>query len=571
MAPAFGAGSFAVGALASAGLLLALRSVARPRVARAALAIALGFVWSAQAIALRYYRAPIDAQVAAGALDAWGDVAPALRSWLSSLVLGGIVAAIAEGVLLAAMGNPLHFQRTHALIGAVLALLGIASGRATTPEVRAMSIVPALFAAPSPRPSGVVPLPLLPSRRADLPSVLFVWTESVRASDHCAAPVEKCPIAPEMNALLPDRIALSEMRSLSSYTTISIAGIMTGRTQMGTREEIALAPTAFDFLRVIVPAGAPPDRLENKPIRVAYIGAHYKSGVWERGNIDEGLDRFESTETILARGDAKGKRGYDTTVADLALRAIAELRPPIFLVVHFYDTHVPYTFDPSDAPFVPYTHAVSWETMPDLHRAYQNAIHEQDRSIARVVRAFEERLSGSPRMVMFTSDHGEAFGEHHAIHHGQGLYDEQIHVPAFVVARDGGLSPEQIAALRANAGGPASHADWLPTLLDAMGVWDNAAMNPLRGAIVGRSLLRPISGPPRAIPMTACNASFPCPRSAWGMLGDTHALVADVYDDRFRCVPLDDSGAWVEGSTCDALRVASQAFFPLLPNGNPNR
>ena len=41
---------------------------------------------------------------------------------------------------------------------------------------------------------------------------------------------------------------------------------------------------------------------------------------------------------------------------------------------------------------------------------------------------------------MFTSDHGEAFGEHDVIFHGNGVWDANVRVP--LVIRGPGLGPD---------------------------------------------------------------------------------------------------------------------------------
>src|SRR4029078_9852796 len=126
-------------------------------------------------------------------------------------------------------------------------------------------------------------------------------------------------------------------------------------------------------------------------------------------------------------------------------------------------------------PFTPWERTVTWSSMPALHNAYRNAIFEQDHSVAQVVRWFWGAQGSSPHVVVFTSDHGEAFGEHGAIHHGQNLYDEQIHVPGFIAAR-GLLWAEEARALEGAKGEFVTHFDVLPTILDALGVLDHFAI-----------------------------------------------------------------------------------------------
>jgi arylsulfatase A-like enzyme len=239
-------------------------------------------------------------------------------------------------------------------------------------------------------------------------------------------------------------------------------------------------------------------------------------------------------------------------------------------MLHVYGTHAPYYSTPALSPFQPATQTPSWETLEALYNQYKNAIVTQDAELARAVRAFVSSRSG-PWLVLFTSDHGEAFGEHHAIHHGQNLYDEQIHVPGFIAFGSGALTASEERTLRERARGPSSHLDVLPTLLDVLGVWDAFPLLPYNNRMLGSSLLRSAPERPRAIPMTNCTTSAPCPMNTWGMLGERHALVAQVWDASFKCVPLDDSGTVIEdGIECSWLRGRSRQFFPTLPNGNPN-
>ena len=176
--------------------------------------------------------------------------------------------------------------------------------------------------------------------------------------------------------------------------------------------------------------------------------------------------------------------------------------------------------------------------------------------------------------MLFTSDHGEAFGEHRAIHHGQNLFDEQIHVPGFVAWGNGALSEVQARDLRAHAAAPTSHLDLLPTLLDLYGVYDSVVLEGHRKELLGSSLLRPAPTAPRALPISNCSAGYRCPLNTWGMLGDSHALIAQAWDGDYACMPLlanENASAPVVNAECTRLREASKRYFERQPNGAPNR
>jgi hypothetical protein len=113
----------------------------------------------------------------------------------------------------------------------------------------------------------------------------------------------------------------------------------------------------------------------------------------------------------------------------------------------------------------------------------------------------------------------------------------------------------------------------LPTVLDAMGLWDSFAVASYRAAMPGRSLLRPYEE--RApIPVTNCTGMFPCPLNTWGLYAGDRKLVAQVYDSGWRCLALDGAEErLLDGPDpgCARLRSLSEQTFPLLPNGAPNR
>jgi hypothetical protein len=264
--------------------------------------------------------------------------------------------------------------------------------------------------------------------------------------------------------------------------------------------------------------------------------------------------------------------GMDRRLGEECRRRIPTLAEPYVAIVHYSGTHEPYFFDEATAPFRPFGRVVTWSGLADLERAYRNAIVEQDHSVATCVRAFLDAQRG-PHVVVYTSDHGESFGERSAIHHGQNLYDEQIHVPAFVYAGGGALAPDERRALEGARDAFVTHFDVLPTILDALGVLDHFALASLgrgRPAMAGRSLLRPPPASPVALPMTNCTTMWQCPLNVWGVLQGDRKLTAQAWDGACRCMKLATGEHEVPLAECADLVTASRAFFPKRPNGDPN-
>lgn len=553
--------------LASAALLYLATGIRR-RSLRLLTAVALALMIVLQGAFYLYYHAPVDDQVALAAARSWADVRPV--AWRLAPKLFAALAAVAliEHLWLRASADKLH--RKNALVAAasfaVFAALG-GPWREATLDLRMAraALTLATLRKPAPASSGRPSLPPLLSTRRRLPNVLFLITESVRASDDCVGE-QGCILSPETTAALPDHVVL-EMRSVASYTAISMSALLTGLAQVGPRAPILAAPDLFDFAR----AARQNDGAE--------LSIHYWSSqspsFFERSDVATFVDSYVSADTLLGRvveddGDAI-MGGLDRSVARACEERFSALESPYLAVVHFVGTHAPYFFDDPSPRYVPYDRTIGFSTMKGVHNAYLDAIAEQDRSVARCVRAFLDAQRGAPFFVLFTSDHGESFGERGAIHHGQNLYDEQIRVPAFAAWGNGALTTEEVARLEGAAKRPATHLDVLPTLLDALGIWNHFAARRWRAAMLGESLLAPPRDDPPALPITNCSEMWQCTLNAWGMLRGRRKIFSQPWDGRWRCMDLSSGEREVGLEECSDLVVASHEYFPVLPNGLPNR
>jgi glucan phosphoethanolaminetransferase (alkaline phosphatase superfamily) len=567
----------------SVALLLALVILARSRTLRAMLALVASAVLVLQLLVFRYYHTPLDVQVLAAALHAKHDVRPVLLRALPAYALSVAALAAVEYALVSLVQRALARRapapagpaangardRSLAVVLAAASFGGLAGlgPRHATPEVRAVHALSALGARREPPVASAVTMPPLHADRAELPSILFVLTESVRASDYRGA--GDLPTAPETAAVTRGRTELTQLRAVSSYTALSLSAILTGRSQEGPRDEILRSPSLFDF------AHAARDARGARPV-VAYF-ASQSATVFESDQVRAAVDQLATIETMRGR-DVEDDADYadlplDRDVVDLFAKRLPDLPVPSVVMLHLIGTHAPYFVDPARAPFQPLDHVVTWSGMPKLLNAYRDSIYEQDRTLARAVSAFITHAGTRPWLVVFTSDHGEAFGEHGAIHHGQNLMDEQVHVPAWIAAGEGTLSPAQSRALADHGGRFLTHLDLLPTMLDALGLWDNFSVAQHRAAMPGRSLLRPYEA--RApIPVTNCTRMFQCPLNTWGLYAEDRKLVSRVWDGGWHCMALGGAEERVVDApdpACDRLRARSQQTFPLLPNGAPNR
>ena len=138
--------------------------------------------------------------------------------------------------------------------------------------------------------------------------------------------------------------------------------------------------------------------------------------------------------------DDSASRGFDVfddepqqganerSAADTTGRALAYLSAtsaqPLFLWVHYFDPHTPYT------PPEPFRSRYAF-------KPYLGEVAAMDQQLGRLVQAFESTAPG-PRAIVVVSDHGEGLGDHGEIRHL--LYQSTMHVPLVVLGP--GVSPD---------------------------------------------------------------------------------------------------------------------------------
>jgi len=530
---------------------------------RVIVALVLGILVVSALGYYRYYHAPLDVQSAIAARHAWSDVRPMLLRAAPAFGIATLIVAVLE---FAWLGGTVPFSIATPLLTIPLLAGLVAAGslRAGTAEFRTAHAIGVLLTTRDVQStSDRSNLPQVQAIGRGLPNILLFITESVRASDACPRP--GCIGSPELDRLLPERVTLQQTRSLSSYTAIALSALLTGQTQLQSRSDLAKAPDIFDWVHAV--------RVGTDRYEMRYWSSQL-AGVLERGALTSIADEVVTAETLLGHplSDIEDAVAVvlDRRVAEHCERNLVQSTRAQFLVVHVSGTHAPYAFDSDRAPFKPWRRQVTWSGLADLHNAYLNAILEQDRSLGRCLSAFLKATLPRPWIVIYTSDHGEAFGEHSAIHHGQNLFDEQIHVPLMIAQGGGALGAEQMGALRANATAQVTHLDLLPTLLEIWGLRQHFALQHWVGKLPGRSLLAKL-GALGTLPITNCTDLFPCPINTWGLLTDGRKLTAQSWDGNWRCLKLSDGEQERALADCaDLVKVACRVF-PRLPNGNVSR
>lgn len=392
----------------------------------------------------------------------------------------------------------------HAVGGLFKQLLGARSIAQIRPGLRTPPALPAI----APRPG--------PPR-----NVLFILTESVRADVACSAFSPECPAGPRVNEAVPARFPLTQMRSNSSTTAIELAVLWSGLEPVAPREDLHSYPLLFDYAR-------------SGGLDTAYWTSHHMMFANSRLYVQDLPTSKQCGATDLDPLADIDLGGDDRLLTERVKAELPELEEPFFAVAHFGNTHIPYLVDPADAPFQPSLESKAPDDNEAYRNYYRNAAHRQDKVIAELIRHVRSAPFGERTIIVFTSDHGEAFREHGQLGHTGSILDEEVHVPAWIDAPPGTLTAEEEAALRAARDEPAFHTDVTPTILDLMGLLDAPALAPYRAAMPGHSLVRPSPGP-AALALTNCSGIWGCAFRNWGMMRGHLKLEAREWDKTWHC------------------------------------
>jgi glucan phosphoethanolaminetransferase (alkaline phosphatase superfamily) len=414
------------------------------------------------------------------------------------------------------------------------------------PGVRHALAVPSLVESAAPQVENAA------SRR----NVFLILTESVRADAACSKLDLDCRLTPYTNVALPERIALPELRAVDSTTAISLAVLLTGLGPNASYERLHEWPTLFDYARA----------------------AGYHTAYWTSQNLffansrlfvkDLGVDSMTSGTELDPEADID--MGADEKLlADKVIERFGSLPEPFFALVHLSATHYPYRVSTDrPQPFQP----AALDRGPDgrvkLRNHYQNAIVQQDEQVARMISALKNSPAGARTVIVFTSDHGEAMGEHGQTGHTFSLFDEEIHVPGYIDAPAASLTPSERATLLAQAGRFIVHPDLSATVLDLLGVWQTQQTAKFRSEMLGHSLLRPLPES-AALPLTNCASLWTCAFENWGALRGPFKLIGRTpFDQGWQCFDLrSDPREQDSLSTdeCSALQTQTLTWFGRAP------
>lgn len=362
--------------------------------------------------------------------------------------------------------------------------------------------------------SSAEPMPAVPAAHGAAPAgrgldvrprlVLLVTVDSLRHD------VTQSLELPALSALRARSVELTGARSTAGYTIAAIYSLLTGQGSWRIRWKQQSFSNTGSTVTVQVPdtTGIPTlaGILAQHGYQTATCGVMRPQG--PNSPLSRGFDKIDMSIAKQRNLDARGITA--DLVAGCARQMISESHgQPLFLWLHYFDPHGPYS-----------VHAGIDVDEGDSFDRYRGEVRFVDRHLGELLAELEQQRSWDDMLVVFTSDHGEEFGEHGGDAHVYTLYEETLRVPLLIAAP--GLTPGQVD-------GAVSLVDVVPTVLALLQL-------PAPSGIDGISLVPAMRGAPLpGRPLFA--ETLRLGRSQRAVIDGQYKL---VYDSRFHTYELFD-------------------------------
>jgi len=284
------------------------------------------------------------------------------------------------------------------------------------------------------------------------PNVVVYVVDCLRA-DHVGVHGYDRPTTPQLDALASDSVMFESAYSCAAWTKASIGCLFT-----------SLNPTFHGAQAVDdVMSGDHPTLAE------LFRDHGYATAAWianpflyERGfEMTRGFDRVAA---LKKPSPDMNINEFEADAADITRGVVPWLESNrdrrFFLYLHSIDAHFRYRARP---PFDELFLNGKTEDTARPMDLYDNELAYNDHEIGKLLRALEELDLYDDTIVVVTSDHGEAFGEHGYERHGQALHEVALHVPWILK-----LPGEEGRGVRVSS--LATNLDVAPTLLDYAGI-----------------------------------------------------------------------------------------------------
>ena len=330
-------------------------------------------------------------------------------------------------------------------------------------------------------------LAALPALSADAPNVLLIVLDTVRAQNLSLYGYER-ETTPALKRFAAEGTTFDRAIAPSSWTLPSHASLFTGRypSELNVTWDVPIDNNPLTLADMLTARGyASAGFVANNSYGAERFGLNQGFLRWEDHPISWSMvvqNEWITRQTVTWLYDVIGRK------KQLVRKPGAQIRRdflrwlddqsgrPFFAFLNYFDAHEPYGPNESfSGPFSEpgirlWDHDYDWgqrfsrEELQALRGSYDSTIHYLDGELERLFSELAARGILDRTLVIITSDHGEAFGEHdpRLVGHGGSLYIQTLHVP--LVLRYPGVVPA-----RTRISSPVSLVDVPATVVDLTG------------------------------------------------------------------------------------------------------
>lgn len=284
------------------------------------------------------------------------------------------------------------------------------------------------------------PTPGLAALRKDL-NVLLITVDTMRYDlGYMGNPR---PLSKNMDALAARSVVYEQAYSLASYTGKSVGPLLIGRYNGETHRTFGHFDK-YSTKNVFVQ-----ERLQRAGIRTVSVQGYWYF-VDEKSGLRRGFDVIDQSAKP-AEVDIEGDSTVNSDkISDAALKQLAAVQDQrFFMWVHYVDPH---------ADYVPHK---DFDFGHKGRERYDGEIAFVDQQVGRILDFVKQGKLNDNTVIIVTSDHGEAFGEHGLYRHGFEVWEELIRVPLIIYVP--GIAPKRERVRR-------SGVDLVPTILEVFGM-----------------------------------------------------------------------------------------------------
>ncbi len=307
-------------------------------------------------------------------------------------------------------------------------------------------------------------------------NILLITVDSLRAD--FVSPWNKNfkSIAPNLHKIAEESVVFKNAFSHSSHTRCSFASLFTSK-YPSEKTYPVLSGNYITMAKILKDAG------------YRTVGIHSNPFLSKPFGYTDGFDILEDTiypwkseilpkkfHLILSRIlRIVGKQPYLSAegINKKVFKYLNDIKEPFFLWIHYMDVHGPYQSKKGFSYFnkmkgeilwqkaLKLPHLITQKERSNLVEWYKEEIFYFDNHFGKLIDLMKRKSFFKNTMLIFCSDHGDAFYEHGFYRHERFLYDELLHVPLLIRHPDMDFGEiDELVGL----------VDILPTILDILDI-----------------------------------------------------------------------------------------------------